>query len=71
MPRFLWHVRVLSNTSCLHTCKQLQKRNLVIFLGVGAFEQLFDPGRRAFERKFSKNSNARRLPGGEDVEALI
>ena len=30
----------------------------------GAFEQLFGPGRGGFEQKFSKNSNARGLPGG-------
>ena len=30
----------------------------------GAFEQLFGLGRREFEQKFSKNSNARGLPGG-------
>ena len=31
---------------------------------VGAFEQLFGPVRGEFEQKFSKNSNARGLPGG-------
>ena len=36
----------------------------------GAFEQLFGLGREEFEQKFSKNSNARGLPGG-DVEASI
>ena len=36
----------------------------------GAFEQLFGLGRGEFEQKFSKNSNARGLPGG-DVEASI
>ena len=30
----------------------------------GAFEQLFVLGRGEFEQKFSKNSNARGLPGG-------
>ena len=30
----------------------------------GAFEQLFSLGRGEFEQKFSKNSNARGLPGG-------
>ena len=30
----------------------------------GAFEQLFGLGRGEFEQKFSKNSNARGLPGG-------
>ena len=30
----------------------------------GAFEQLFGLGRGAFEQTFSKNSNARGLPGG-------
>ena len=50
-------------------------KNLVIFPGVGAFdhlkltydeafEQLFGPGRGAFEQKISKNSNARGLPVG-------
>ena len=36
----------------------------------GAFEQLFGLGRGKFEQKFSKNSNAPGLPGG-DVEASI
>ena len=34
----------------------------------GAFEQLFGLGRREFEQKFSKNSNAREVG---DVEASI
>ena len=43
---------------------------------VGAFDQLFGPGREEFEQKFFKNSNAWGLPGGrggggERVEALI
>ena len=40
---------------------------------VGAFEQLFGPGRGAFEQKFSKNSNAQGVAwgGGGDVEASI
>ena len=33
------------------------KSNLVIFLGVGAFEQLFGPVRGEFEQTFSKNPN--------------
>ena len=41
-----------------------------ILPGVGAFEQLFGPVRGEYEQKFSKNSNAWGLPGG-DVEALI
>ena len=65
---------VLSNKPCLHL--QLQKHNrsywkvktviiLVIFLGVGAFEQLFGLVRGEFEQKFSKHSNARGgCPGG-------
>ena len=40
------------------------------FPGVGAFEQLFGPGRGEFEHLFSKNSNARGVPRG-DVEASI
>ena len=46
----------------------------VIFPGVGAFEELSDPGRGEFEQKFSKNPNARgvaRGEGGRDVEASI
>ena len=31
----------------------------------GAFEQLFSLGSEEFEQKFSKNSNARGLPGGD------
>ena len=39
---------------------------------MGAFDHLFGPGRREFEQKFSKNSNAQGLPGGGgDVEASI
>ena len=30
----------------------------------GAYEQLFGLGRGEFEQKFSKNSNARGVPGG-------
>ena len=37
-----------------------QNSNLVIFLRVGAFEQLFSPGRGGFEQTFSKNL----MPGG-------
>ena len=37
----------------------------------GAFEQLFGLGRGEFEQKFSKNSNARGVARGEDVEASI
>ena len=32
--------------------------------GVGAFEQLFGPGRGGFEQKFSKNSNAQGVAQG-------
>ena len=35
-----------------------------MFPRVGAFEQLFGPGRGEFEQKFSNNSNARGLPAG-------
>ena len=38
--------------------------NLVIFQGVGTFKQLFSPGRRGFEQKFSKNSNPQGVAGG-------
>ena len=38
--------------------------NLVIFPRVGAFEQLFGPGRVEFEQKFFKNSNARGVARG-------
>ena len=74
-----WHVRMLSIISHVYnyTASEAQykllkswKSNLVIFLGVGAFEQLFGPGRWGFEEKFSKNSNARGIAqGGGDVEA--
>ena len=37
----------------------------------GAFEQLFGLGRGKFEQKFSKNSNARGVARGGDVEASI
>ena len=36
-----------------------------------AFEQLFDPGRGAFEQKISKNSNARGGGGGGNVKASL
>ena len=35
---------------------------------MGAFEQLFSPGKGEFEQRFSKNSNAQ---GGGGVEASI
>ena len=38
--------------------------NLVIFLGVGAFEQLFGPVWGKFEQEFSENSNARGIAHG-------
>ena len=41
---------------------------MVIFPGVGAFEELFGLVRGGFEEKFSKNPNAWR---GGDVEAYI
>ena len=73
---YLWHVRVLSIKPCLHT--RLPEHNESLpksFPGMGAFdhlewtydgavEQLFGLGRGEFEQKFSKNSNARGLPGG-------
>ena len=73
---YLWHVRVLSIKPCLHT--QLPKS----FPGVGAFdhlewtydgafEHLFGLGRGEFDQKFSKNSNARGVAPGGDVEASI
>ena len=37
---------------------------LVIFPRVGAFEQLFGPGRGEFKEKFSRNSNARGVARG-------
>ena len=37
---------------------------LVIFPGVGAFEQLLGPVRGEFEQKFFKNSNARGIARG-------
>ena len=42
----------------------------VIFPRVGAFEQLFGPGRGEFEQKFSKNSNARGVSRGESMLKL-
>ena len=41
-----------------------QNSNLVIFPGVGAFEQLFGPVRGEFEQKFFTNSNARGVASG-------
>ena len=73
---------MLSIKPCLHT--QLLEHNKLKatekFPGVGAFdhlewiyegafEQLFGLGRGEFEQKFSKNSNARGVAGGGDVEA--
>ena len=45
--------------------------NLVSFLGVGAFEQLFGPGRGGFKQKFSKNSNARGVARGGMLKLRI
>ena len=73
---YLWHVRVLFIKPCLH--KQLPEHNKSYRKSFpwmrafdhlectydGAFEQLFGLGRGEFEQKFSKNSNARGLPGG-------
>ena len=39
--------------------------NPVISSKVGAFEQLFGPGRGELEQKLSKNSNAREIARGE------
>ena len=36
----------------------------VVFPGVGAFEQLSDPGRGEFEQEFSKYPNARGVARG-------
>ena len=52
------------------------KQYLVIFPGVGAFEQLFGSVKVEFEQKFSENLNAWGLPwwgggGGGNVEASI
>ena len=53
-------------------CLKSLNSNLVIFPRVGAFEQLFGPGRGEFEQKFFKNSNARGVTGEEEgVEASI
>ena len=60
-----WFSLVLSIKPCLHTeANQKFNSNLVIFPEVGAFEQLFGPGRGAFEQKVSKNSNARGIAQG-------
>ena len=56
----LWYI----NMCCLINHAYMHSFSLVIFPGVGAFEQLFGPVRKEFEQKFSKNSNARGLPGG-------
>ena len=53
---------------CIPTEKLKQQSGS--FPGIGAFEQLFGRVRGKFEPKFSKDSNARGLPGG-DVEASI
>ena len=74
IPRVSWQVRVLSIINHLYVygfrstieATDNLNSNLVIFLRVGAFEQLFGPGRGASEQtKFSKNSNVRGgLPRG-------
>ena len=73
---YLGHVRALSIRPCLHTHLPEHNRSwLKSFPGVGAFdqlewtyngafEQLIGFGRREFEQKFSKNSNARGFPPG-------
>ena len=51
--------------SIIETTEKLIKNyNLLIFPGVGAFEQLFGLLRGEFEQKFSKNSNARGVARG-------
>ena len=82
---YLWHVRVLSpdllNHVYIHSFRSIIKATEK-FPGVGAFdhlewtydgafEQLFGLGRGEFEQKFSKNSNARGVARGGDVEASI
>ena len=57
--------------SIIEATEKSKNCNLVILPGVEAFEQLFGPVREEFEQKFSKNSNARGLPGGGDVDASI
>ena len=47
-----------------------ENSNLVIFPRVGAFEQLFGPGREESEQKFSKNSNAQEVAQGEEMLKL-
>ena len=77
----LWHVRVLSIKPCLHT--QLPEHNrsyLKVSRGWGIWSPgmdlwwgiwtAFRPLEGGIFQKFSKNSNARGLPGG-DVEASI
>ena len=51
------HVYMYSFRSTIEATEKLNS-NLVIFRGVGAFEQLLGPVRGEFEQKFSKNSNA-------------
>ena len=63
------HVYMHSFRSIIEATKKLNS-NLVIFPGVGAFEQLFGPVRGEFKQKFSKNSNARGVARG-NVEASI
>ena len=51
------------NNNFLHSITSRCSGNKPTFLprrhvGVGAFEQLFGPGRGEFEQKFSKTSNA-------------
>ena len=71
---------MLSIKPCLHT--QLPEHKPKSFPGAGAFdhlewnydgafERLFGLVRGEFEQKFSKNSNARGVARGGDVEASI
>ena len=57
------HVYMHSFRSIIEATEKL-KSNLIIFAGVGAFEQLFGPVRGEFEQRFSKKLNARGVARG-------
>ena len=80
---YLWHVRVLSIKPCLHT--QLPEHNesyrkvsrgwghLITWNGpmMGHLNSFSASGGGNLNKNFPKNSNARGVARGEDVEASI
>ena len=64
-----------SRIADLKSCQYGDKAPQILGWKSRAFEQVFSPnydrGGGGFDQRFSKNSYARGLPGGGDVQALI